>query len=73
MLVKKIVKILLLLSLFNLTSCWESDSENMAEDVGEKMEEMGESASEAVEEMGESASEAVEETQEVIEEASEQE
>ena len=42
-----------------LTACWESDTENAAEDVGESVEETAEDAGDSMEDAAEDAGDAV--------------
>ena len=43
-----------------LSGCWESDTENAVEDVGEKMEESADDAGDAIENTAEEAEDGVE-------------
>ncbi len=67
---KAITKSLLIIAMLNLTGCWESDTENAMEDMGEKVEETTEEMGEAAQETMEEAGDAMEQAGEATEEAS---
>lgn len=60
-LVKSMMAILLSFSMFSLTACWESETENKMEDVGEAMEDTADDAQDAVEDAAEKTEESAEE------------
>lgn len=66
---KKLGLVFMLMSVFSLTSCWESKEENAVEDVIEKTEEMGEDAADAVEDMGDDMGDAMEDAGDEMEDA----
>ena len=63
LIVKSLMIVLISTLTLGLTGCWESDTENAVEDMGEKVEQTTEDMGDKAEEAGEQVQDAAEEAQ----------